>query len=475
MSDHRLFQAVLRTDFNAFVEMAARTINSGAPYLPNWHIEAITYQLLRCRDGEVSRLLITQPPRSLKSICTSVAYVAWMLGHDPTLRFICVSYSNELAAELARQFRLVIDSNWYRELFPGMRPAKDTGLELVTTRGGGRLGTSIGGTLTGRGADVIVIDDPLKAEDAQSKVARDRVNSWFAETLLSRLNDKSQGVIVAVMQRLHEEDLAGHLLEQGGWQHLDLLAIAIDDEEIALSADEVHCRKTGEALHPERESLDTLAGIKATIGSLTFSAQYQQRPVPLEGNLIKRPWFRTYDLLPLVGPGIQVIQSWDPATTVNKHSDYSSCTTWLNVKQDYYLKHVLRERLEYPDLKRRIISMARQHGAQVLLIEDAGAGKHLIQDLRDESNPGVPRPIGPKPEVDKVTRMAAQAAKIEAGQVYLPKEAPWLDIFLSELLGFPNTKHDDQVDSVSQFLTWASRSAGSRSYAVAPGELFKHE
>jgi hypothetical protein len=142
--------------------------------------------------GEISRLLINQPPRSLKSICVSVAYVAWLLGHDPTRRIIVVSYSNEFAGELHRQFRMIIDAPWYRALFPAMRPARDSGSELVTTAGGGRYATSIGGTLTGRGADLIIVDDPLKAEEAISEPARKRAIDWFGGTLVSRLNDKGK-------------------------------------------------------------------------------------------------------------------------------------------------------------------------------------------------------------------------------------------------------------------------------------------
>ena len=229
MNEHAAFAALLRSDLRSFVWKSFQTILPGTPYLPNWHIDAIVHQLMRVQAGDISRLLINQPPRSLKSICVSVAYVAWLLGHDPTRRVIVVSYANELAAELHRQFRMVIDAPWYRALFPAMRPARDSGTELVTTAGGGRYATSVGGTLTGRGADLIIIDDPLKAEEAMSEPARKRVIDWYAGTLVSRLNDKEHGPIVVVMQRLHENDLAGHLLGQGGWEHLDLPAIAVDD------------------------------------------------------------------------------------------------------------------------------------------------------------------------------------------------------------------------------------------------------
>ncbi len=158
----------------------------------------------------------------------------------------------------------------------------------------------------------------------------------------------------------------------------------------------------------------------------------------------------------------QVVQSWDVATSTGETNDYSVCTTWLVRKKDHYLLHVLRDRLEHPALKRKIISMARAHGANSILIENAGIGQPLIQALRTESSPGVPNPIGIKPDGDKLVRMEAQTAKIEAGQVFLPKDAPWLGDFLDELLAFPKGRHDDQVDSVSQFLNWAGRQERNR-------------
>src|SRR5438093_5638103 len=188
MNDQAVLVAVLRSDLRYFVWKVFQTILPGTPYLPNWHVDAIVYQLLRVQAGDISRLLINQPPRSLKSICASVAYVAWFLGHDPTRRVIVVSYSNDFAAELHRQFRMVIDAPWYRALFPAMRPARDTGTEFVTTAGGSRYATSVGGTLTGRGADLIIVDDPLKAEEAMSEPARRRAVDWYGGTRQHAVN-----------------------------------------------------------------------------------------------------------------------------------------------------------------------------------------------------------------------------------------------------------------------------------------------
>ena len=456
-ADQQTLAALLRSDLTAFVHKVFDTVSPGDLYQHNWHIEAIAYELGRCLDGDNRRLLITQPPRSLKSICASVAFVAWALGHDPASRFICVSYSQDLAGELARQFRRVVDSDWYRHLFPEMRLVKDTGSECVTSAGGGRIATSIGGTLTGRGADVIIIDDPLKAEEAHSETARKSVIDWYATSLVTRLNDKRRGAVVVVMQRLHEEDLVGHLLRQGAWRHLDLPAIAIEDHVLRIGAGphDLHRRKEGDLLHPKRESRETLERIKVEVGSLAFSAQYQQRPLPIEGNLIKRDWFKRYDAPPQPAPDLRVAQSWDVATTTRQTSNYSVCTTWAMLGKTYYLLDVWRDRLEYPELKRKVISLQAFHGAGTVLIESVGLGLNLVQDLCADSPESFPNPIGILPEGGKLTRMEAQTAKIEAGQVLLPKDAPWLDVFLSELLAFPHGRHDDQVDSVSQFLAWA--------------------
>ena len=464
----RVLRAILRAELPFFIRKVFATISPGETYLHNWHVDAIAHQLMRVHAGEGRRLLINQPPRSLKSICVSVAYVAWLLGHDPTRRVIVASYSGDFAAELHRQFRMVVSSEWYAALFPTLRWAKETGLELITTQGGSRFATSVGGTLTGRGADLIIVDDPLNANEVHSEPARKRVIDWYGGALVSRLNDKQTGSIVAVMQRLHDDDLAGHLVRQGGWDHLDMPAIALEDEIIELGHGKTHVRRSGDVLHPERESREALEAIKAEVGSLLFSAQYQQRPVPVEGNLIRRSWFLAYDNLPASPSQTKIVQSWDVAMMTGGQNDYSACTTWLTHKNDAYLLHVYRGRLEYPELRRKVIALATEHNATTVLIENAGPGMNLLQDLRAAMPQGMTRPIGVKPEGSKVDRMAAQSAKIEAGHVHLPNSAPWLGEFLTELLSFPNGRHDDQVDSVSQFLRWLQNDAYNQISFVAP-------
>src|ERR1700730_14327829 len=261
MPETRLLEALLRNDFRAFVHKVFATLSPGQAYVPTWHVEAIAWQLERVRRGEIRRLIINMPPRSLKSIAASVAFPAFVLGHDPSRRIICVSYSGDLAKKHANDFRAVLESPWYRSTFPTARigPFKNTETEIELTARGFRLATSVGGTLTGRGGDIIVIDDPLKPDDALSEVRRSAANQWFTNTLLSRLDDKRVGAIVVVMQRIHMDDLTGFLLAQSDeWDVLSLPASADPDESIPLSNDRKYLRKSGEALSPEREPLEVL-------------------------------------------------------------------------------------------------------------------------------------------------------------------------------------------------------------------------
>jgi len=459
--------AVLRNDLASFIQRSFQTIVPAAEYQDNWHIEAIAWHLQQCLDGQIKRLIITLPPRNLKSICASVAFPAFVLGRDPTRRIICASYANELTAKHARDCRTVMESAWYRSVFPRTRlnPKKSAELDFETTRQGYRYGTSLGGALTGRGGNFVIVDDPIKPGDALSDVKRESVKQWFDGTLYSRLDSKKDDVIIIVMQRVHVDDLVGHLLEKdAGRVHLDLPAIADAAQAVPIGPDQVYHRQADEVLHPEREPREVLDQIKADMGTLAFSAQYQPRPVPVEGNLVKWSCFRFYAYPPAQNNDGQVIQSWDTASKAGELNDYSVCTTWLMKGDDYYLLDVLRERLDYPHLKMRVIEMAHRYAAHSVLIEDKGSGIQLIQDLRYEKT-GV-RPIPRKPEADKITRMSNQSPHIEAGQVFLPESAPWLDEFKAEIMAFPNGRFDDQVDSLSQFLGWAEHNKRFRARSV---------
>ena len=456
--DPRGMRQLLRADLTAFIERCFLELNPSTAFLPNWHVELIANKLEACRRGEIRRLILNIPPRHLKSICASIALPAYWLGHDPSAQILCVSYAQDLANKLSMDCRQVMMSPWYQELFPtrlsSQRAARE---EFATTKHGFRLASSVGGVLTGRGADVIIIDDPLKPDEALSEAMRPRVNEWYDQVLYSRLNHKEQGCIILVMQRLHLDDLVGHVLEQEGWDVVSLPAIAQEDERHlihTLGQTREQARPAGEALHPERESLGTLDQIRKSMGDYAFAGQYLQAPVPLGGGMVKDVWWRIFEGDP--GPYDRVIQSWDTANTAGELSDYSVCTTWGLKGQDAYLLHVLRKRLNYPDLKRAVREQAAFHRSQVILIEDKASGTSLIQDLR---NDGLSSVQGCKPEGDKIMRLHAQTAWIENGRVYLPKAAPWLADYRHELGSFPKSKFDDQVDSTSQALAWIQKGA----------------
>ncbi len=454
----KILDAVLHKDFLSFLQKAFETASGGDSFKPNWHIEAIRWQLERIRAGDNTRLIVTMPPRYLKSITISVAWVAWMLGREPSKKFICISYSADLAKKHANDCRAIMLTPWYQRAFPNTRIPRGGGgeMDFRTTKGGGRMSTSVGGTLTGRGGDIIVIDDPIKPDEAMSETTRNSVLNWYSNTLLSRLNDKKTGAIILVMQRLHEEDLAGHLLEQGGCCHLSLPAIAENDEEIEISRNRTYRRKPGEALHASREPVERLEELKRAMGSGLFSAQYQQAPVPAEGLYVKRNWLMRYDVVPENQQGDVIVQSWDTASKDGALNDWSVCVTALKRKQQVFVLDVFRDRLQFPDLRRKVLELARRFGANALLIEDAASGSQLIQQLREEKPHDVPSPIAMKPEGDKVTRFSARTHRIEAGDLLLPKDAPWLAGFEREVLGFPNLKHDDQVDALVQLLAWGA-------------------
>jgi predicted phage terminase large subunit-like protein len=449
------YDAVLRSDFATFAARCFHDLNPQADLAMGWHIEVIAAKLAAVHQGKIRRLIINLPPRHLKSHLASIAFPAWCLGHDPSLQFLCVSYAQDLADKLARDCRAVMMSPWYRQIFATrLAQHRQAVQEFVTTRQGYRLATSTGGVLTGRGADIIMIDDPLKPEEALSKALRQACNEWFVNTLYSRLNDKRTGAIIIIMQRLHEDDLVGHVLAQEPWEVLSFPAIAETDEVHRIETiwgPRCFMRRCGEALHPEREPLETLEHLRRTLGEYNFAGQYQQLPAPLGGGLVKSDWFRRYCDNALPERFDRVVQSWDTANKATELSDFSVCTTWGVKGKNLFLIGLFRRRLEYPELKRAVREQQRLYNANVVLIEDKASGTQLIQDLIADGCYGVTRY---SPTGDKIMRMNSQTAVIENGFVHIPETAPWLAEYLHELTVFPNGKHDDQADSTAQFLDW---------------------
>ncbi len=449
------YRFILKRHLPSFIQAAFHELNPQVSYVHGPHIELMAQKLEDCRTGKTKRLIITIPPRSLKSHCISISFVAWLLGHAPSKRIICASYGQELAEKLARDTRLLMTSPWYKRLFSTRLADRQAVHDFETTEMGGRMATSVNGVLTGRGADFLILDDPLKPDEARSDTQRQAVNDWFDNTLLSRLNDKVNGCIIIVMQRLHEDDLIGHVLEQGDWELLSFPAITEEDcsylIEGPLGSRTVTWRQ-GDALHPAREDLTTLNSLRRSMGEYNFSAQYQQRPMPPGGAIVKRDWLKFFESGSEPSRFPRIYQSWDTANKAGELNDYSVCTTWGVVGDDIYLLNVFRKRVTFPDLKRAAVDLRNRWRPNHILIEDKVSGTQLIQEARAM---GISvTPYSPPPRSDKETRLHAQTSAFENGRIFLRKDASWFEDYVNELTGFPGTKHDDQVDSTTQFLDY---------------------
>ena len=454
MSQHEM-DVLLRNDLATFIQRVFQHLNPSVPCQWNWHLDLISDRLNQVAQGKIPRLIITVPPRSLKSICASVAFPAWLLGRTPDKRILCVSYGQELAEKHARDSLAIMEAGWYHRVFRPNSLLRSAVADIETAQRGGRLATSVGGTLTGRGGDIIIIDDPAKPDEMLSDASRRAVNEWYDNTLCSRLNDKRTGAIVLIMQRLHIDDLVGHVLDKESWEIVNLPAIAQDHEQwhyvTILNGVQTQARRPGDLLHGERESAAILEGLQRSLGSYSFDAQYLQAPVPLGGGLVKEIWLHRYTAQQVPHTFDIVLQSWDTANKESELADYSVCTTWGVKDRVGYLLHVLRERMDFPALKRVVVSQQRVWNASVVLIEDRASGTQLLQELHHEGL-WQARPISPIG--DKVMRMQAQTPAIQNGFIRFPVEAPWLEEYFRELTSFPRAKYKDQVDSTSQAINW---------------------
>lgn len=465
-----LVHSLCRTHLDFFVHQVVCHLNPGNAYDDAPHVGAMCYLLERVHRGEITKAIITVPPRYLKSTVTSVAYVAWALGHDPTLKIVVASYGEKLSREHADQFRSVVTSDWYRAMFPRFRidPRRNTAMELKTAQGGGRRAVSLGGALTGMGADMIIIDDLMKADEgAMSATERENARDYYEQTLYSRLDDKARGRIVVVQQRLHEDDIVGYLLEKGQFEHLTLPAIARRDEVLLLPRNRQFVRRIGEALSPVREPLEVLeTEIRKQVGNTTFEAQWQQDPTTSGADLLRVEHFKRYGQELKRRHTLYTVQTWDTAYSESPNADWSVCMTFCYhlIADAWLLMDVTRVRHAYAELESLAWTLRKKWRADKVLIEDTSTGRALCQSIR--------RMFGPiafcLPVRDgKEERLATGSPAVYDGKVLIPREALWLQAFFSELRKFPQGKHDDQVDALSLFLNWLQFPATEKRVASA--------
>jgi predicted phage terminase large subunit-like protein len=365
-----------------------------------------------------------------------------------------------------------MSSDFYRAVFPTrLSEGRQSVGYFKTTEGGSRRSTSVMGGITGKGANLIIIDDPIKGEDSQSEAKRSATNAAFYNTIYSRLNDKKNGAIVIIMQRLHVDDLVGYVTEKEDWDMLVLPALAEQDEhyDIRTPYGLLHVdRKEGEALHGSREPRDLLEGYKDKLSEYVFSAQFQQRPVPKDGGIIKPDWLNYYDVEP--SDFDRIVQSWDTASKEGEGNSYNVCTTWGVAGKDYYLLDVYRHRGSFDRLKADAMRLAKRYQPTTIVIEAQATGVALISELRRSERFNVV--AAPASSESKTVRLEAKIDRFSGGSVHLPRDAHWLKEYVNELTTFPASRYSDQVDSTVQALAEVSTGDdGSFDRAIRTMEL----
>jgi len=338
------------------IEQSFKELNPGIDYLPNWHIEAISKTLELVASGELKRVIITMPPRYLKSHCVNVAFSLWLLGRFPHKKIISASYNQQLSNNFLNQVKRVMQTDWYKALFSKTEIVKNTGLKnkICTSQKGFRFATSINGTLTGEGADILIADDPQKPVDVVSKRSRERVQEWFRGSFMSRLNSKKKGGVVIVMQRLHCDDLIGHILdkdERKEWFVLNLELVAPEDREIVIKNPNYYryFRPKGHILHEARDGIEEIEATKYDVGEAIFMAQYQQNPQSEDGGVIKKSWIKTFEQSDIEIPKEEkeYFVSIDSAVKPGASNDYTAISIWYRLKDpdpDLLKKQIMQRR-----------------------------------------------------------------------------------------------------------------------------------
>jgi len=302
------------------------------------------------------------------------------------------------------------------------------------------------------GADIIIIDDAMKAEDIVSEARRAELDRFYSGTLLTRLNSKKNGIIISIQQRLGEDDLPGKLIATGA-EHLCLPSYNDMEHVYDIGLGRIYRRGVSELLRPGNESMDVLNQLRRDMGPREFATQYLQLPSALEGNVIRTDAFHRFRLRDFPRSRFsKIVQSWDVACSEGTNGDYSVCLTFGYLAGKWYLIEVIREHLGFPLLCDRAKAQHRLWKPDMVLIEDATFGQQLGQEMRHRGEfwPKMIRPLA-----DKVTRMVGQLTLIVEGDILIPDEAPWLGTFMNELRSFPSGRHDDQVDALAQFLDWS--------------------
>lgn len=450
-----------------FVRQAWPVIEPGTPYRANWHIDAICAHLEAVARGEIRNLLINMPPRMMKSIAVSVMFPAWVWLRAPEKRFLYSSYSASLATAHSLATRRVVASDWYRARW-GDRFALAGDQNLKTRfendQRGELIATSVGGLATGTGGDFVVVDDPHNVQEAESDAVRRSTLEWWDRVMSTRLNDPKTGARIIVMQRVHHHDLAGHVLAQGGYEHL-CLPMEYEPTDRVTGIGWADPRTApGELLWPDRVGPAEVADLQVRMGARAYAGQQQQRPAPAAGDLIKRAWIRRYRRADLPVRFDLVAQSWDLTFKRTDAGSFVVGQVWGALGARRWLLDQFRARVDFPGTLAAMRALRAAWPATVaVLVEDQANGPAVLATLADE----LPGLIPVHPQGGKASRLNAVAPLFEAGDVLVPEddEAPWVAGWVEEVVAAPNGAHDDQPDAASQALTWLHRRGGEAATA----------
>jgi len=463
--------------FREFVEQAWHVLEPSTVFVPGVHVDAICEHLQAVTEGRIGDLIINVPPGHAKSLLTCVFWPAWVWIDRPETRWIFSSYRAELAMRDSVKCRTLLDSPWYQERWGDrfeLRQDQNQKSRYENTRSGYRVIASVGAG-TGERGDVIVMDDPTSVDQAESDTERRTATDFWFGTMSTRLNDAKTGHRVVIMQRLHEDDLTGNIIDRGGYELLMLPEEFEPDRACVTSIGWKDPRtEPGELLWPAKNGRQEIENIKRDLGSYRYAGQYQQRPSPAGGGIFKRWWWRYWQhrgqnlqpvqvrladgsvqqvhALELPERFDQIIQSWDMAFKDLSTSDFVVGGVWAAVKADRFLLDQKRERLSFPKTVEAVKGLSEKWPqAQVKLIEDKANGPAVIDTLTTE----VPALVAVDPEGGKEARAHAVSPQIKAGNVFLPHPsiAPWVLGLIGECRGFPKGAHDDQVDAMTQVLT----------------------
>lgn len=439
-----------KKDFLVFVELMFPILHPGIELVHAPYIELIVECLMVLPDLEKPRLIFNLPPGYMKSTIISILFTAWKLGEDPTWRFICISYGDDLAHELSERTRKVMQSEVYGKIFPNTILEKKAQDHLKTTKGGARYATAVGSDIAGFRANTVIIDDGIQPEDAESERVKIALQNWFYSSVLTRLIDQRSDSVVLVMHRLSPNDLSG-VLEQLGWTTIKLPLIAETDSEYIINDKLLWERKTGELLNPNRMTTEDVGKLRMEIPPHVFEAQYQQRPTSSGSGLFAIDRVARYHKPP---PFELIIHSWDVAGTLT--GNFSVCTQFGLCKDPklgdvLYVIGVIRIKLLLPDVPDFIEMVMKRDGATMTVIDSDGLGLGIVTSLQRKY--GAFKVKESHDILSKIARYGFAMQYTYHSKVYLPYAAPWLEPWLYEMIAFPNSDYDDQVDSFTQVVS----------------------